>query len=156
MTKGIIGRFNSFVVKRSDKSCWAWDGNKSKQGYGKISIFGDAHLAHRISYELFKGPIPESMMVCHSCDNPECTNPEHLFLGTAQTNMSDKISKGRHKGAKRGGDHHLSKLSEFDVKRIRRIYAQGGVTQYQLADQFNVSQPEISMIVTFKKWGHVA
>ncbi len=155
MAKGFIDRFNSFVVKGKEGECWKWTANKSKQGYGKISFMGKSMLAHRASYEFFKGSI-RGLMVCHSCDNPECTNPDHLFLGTAMENMQDKIAKGRHKGAKQGSDHHLSKITEVDVAAIRHEYSTGDINQYQLAEKFGVSQSEISMIVTYKKWSHVA
>lgn len=155
MAAGLIDRLNSFVVRGLNGDCWGWSGSKHKQGYGKISVFGKSKMAHRVSYELFKGST-KGLMVCHKCDNPECTNPEHLFLGKAVDNMQDKVQKGRHRGAKKGSRHHLSKLSEFDVQRIRSIYACGKMNQYQLAEKFGVSQSEISMIVTYKKWSHVA
>ena len=74
--------------------CWLWTGTK-KRGYGSIGIFYKEYKVHRISYEIFIGPIPEGMLVCHSCDTPLCFNPLHLFLGTDQDNTMDAIKKGR-------------------------------------------------------------
>lgn len=154
MARKLIDRFRSFALPRLDSDCWSWNGNKHKQGYGKIHVDGKTELAHRVSYELFNGPA-SGYMVCHKCDNPECTNPEHLFLGCAMDNMQDKISKGRHRGARKGSRHHLSKLTEFNVQRIREMYSSGKMNQYQLAEKFGVCQAEISHIVNLKKWSHV-
>lgn len=80
--------------------CWPWLGAKNKNGYGTFSPTKELSktLAHRFAWELYRGPIPEGMLVCHTCDNPECTNPKHLFLGTPQDNMDDKVRKGRWRG----------------------------------------------------------
>jgi predicted XRE-type DNA-binding protein len=142
----------AFTEKPANSHCWAWTGSKNKQGYGKIKFLGADWMAHRLSYELRKGPTPKNMMVCHSCDNPECTNPQHLFLGSALENMQDKMAKGRHRGAKSGAKHHKSKLKGDDVIAIRQIYARKDMNQRQLGVLFGVCQSEISQIVTFKKW----
>ena len=91
-------RFWAKVVK-SD-GCWEWTAKHDKNGYGRFSPNGQYSQvpAHRFSWELHNGPVPEGMLVCHRCDNPECTNPNHLFLGTPQDNMDDKVRKGRWKG----------------------------------------------------------
>lgn len=80
--------------------CWEWRGAKSPKGYGRMSYKGEAQYTHRISYEVHKGPIEEGLCVCHSCDNPICVNPEHLWTGTHLENIQDRDAKGRHK--KRG------------------------------------------------------
>lgn len=152
MARGLIDRFNSFVSKHHAQGCWDWVGNKHKQGYGKISFMGKATLAHRISYELFVGPIPKKMMVCHTCDNPSCVNPDHLFTGRAIDNMHDKINKGRHKGASKGEDHHNSKLTDSDIQMIR----ESEKTQYELAQELGVSQSHICQIRRYQRWQHVA
>lgn len=96
--KGVEERFWDKVTKT--ETCWTWSAKKDKNGYGRFSPSGETSQlpAHRFSWELHNGPIPEGLLVCHHCDNPECTNPSHLFLGTPQDNMTDKVLKGRWKG----------------------------------------------------------
>ena len=152
MAKGIFPRFMQYVSVAGEDECWEWNGYR-RGGYGSFKMFGSLMCAHRVSYELFVRPAGDHMMVCHKCDNPICVNPNHLFLGSAQENMDDKISKGRHQGAKKGSRHHFAKLSEWQVKEIKLQI--GEVSQYFLADKYGVSQTIISNIKTGKRWGHV-
>ena len=95
----LLKRFTSHVDKSGD--CWLWQPGKDKDGYGKIKVAGKHLRAHRLSYELYVGPIPESVMVLHRCDVPGCVNPDHLWLGTALDNNRDRDQKGRNRYAKR-------------------------------------------------------
>lgn len=83
------------VESDNDRGCFGWGGRKSVKGYGKLLVDGREWRAHRLAYHVYVGDIPEGMMVLHRCDNPPCTNPDHLFLGDAKTNMDDCITKGR-------------------------------------------------------------
>lgn len=88
-------RFWMYVGKNSNTDCWEWTGSKTLTGYGHLNINAKSIYAHRISYELFNGPIPDGLCVCHSCDNPGCVNPSHLWVGTMADNMHDRDAKGR-------------------------------------------------------------
>lgn len=125
-------------------SCWIWTGSiDPTTGYGKLSKgrrLGPTH-AHRVSWEIHFGPIPKGLFVCHRCDNRPCVRPDHFFLGTNEENMIDAALKDR-----------LGKLSQTQIDEIRTQYKTGSVTQYQLADEFGVSQLTISRVVRRK--GH--
>jgi len=106
--------------------------------------------AHRFSYQHFKGPIPEGMCVCHTCDNPSCVNPDHLFLGTHTDNMRDKMSKGRG-GHLIGSRHQGSKLTEQQVLAIRADKRR----QIDIAAAYGIKQPQVSEIKRRVAWTHI-
>jgi hypothetical protein len=145
-----IRNFWKYVVKSN--SCWSWLGPKNRRGYGMIGsslLSAFRTSSHRFSYELHKGKIPDGLFVCHKCDNPECTNPDHLFLGTPLDNMQDKIKKGRQKVA----GCCVSKLTEQDVIDIRKDTTS---TYSQLAEKYgHKSIGGISAIKNGKSWKHV-
>lgn len=102
--------------------------------------------AHRYSYEVHKGKIPSGIFVCHTCDNPLCVNPDHLFLGTHEDNMRDMVEKGRsHK--KNGEEMHTSKLKNKQAREIRSLYETGKYSQSFLGGKYGVSQSVIGRIV---------
>ena len=102
MTKLNYKEYIPTRIKIDDNDCWIWQHEKTEKGYGIMYIYMPGHpkrgvrrKAHRISYEAFNGPIPEGLLVCHTCDVPSCVNPEHLFVGTPKDNMQDMMRKGR-------------------------------------------------------------
>lgn len=145
-------------IKRSD-GCWEWQAACDKGGYGRftLNLNGPTRrtvrvFAHRAIYDMLKGSVPANMQVCHTCDNPPCCNPDHLFLGTPADNMADKIAKGR---AACGAIMRTnSKLTEEVVREIRSLH--GAVMQKDLAHRFGVSKQTISKIVLRQHWKHVA
>jgi len=133
-----------------DDGCWNWTGAKAA-GYGRFGKKSNVRYAHRFSYELHYGDIPDKMLVCHRCDNPTCVNPKHLFLGTPLDNMRDKVQKGRAKGGK-GIRNARNKLTEAQVLTIRDRWAAGEQNKRRLAREFGVCPQQITNIITGKHW----
>lgn len=126
------------IIRDSNKwfgHCWNWKGHK-KKGYGYFSFHQILYRAHRISYEIVYGEIPEGKLICHKCDNPACVNPHHLFLGTAKENTHDMIRKGRLK-KNRGENKGVSYRKETGKWRARymRDYKTILVGQFDTREQ---------------------
>lgn len=146
-------------IKRTEQGCWEWSGDRHPAGYGYITRKGNGirrrTVAHRVSWEMFVGPIPAGLLVCHHCDNPPCVNPEHLFIGTNADNRRDSVNKGRHgHGACRGDAHPFAKLDENKVREIRALRA-AGVVGSRLAERFGVSVGLIHNITARRVWKHI-
>jgi len=134
-------------IPEPNTGCHLWTGGYQTSGYGAVSYSRDGikywKQAHRFSWEVQRGPIPEEMQVCHKCDNPACVNVEHLFLGTNSDNMRDAVAKGRHGGRKRRGENHpLAKLSDAQALEIRSSLERG----VDLAKRYGVSPATICVI----------
>ena len=142
----VEGRLLSKVQKT--ETCWLWLADKVTGGYGRIKVGRGLKLAHRVSYELFVGKIPNGMQVLHSCDNPPCVNPKHLFLGNDRINVDDKIRKKRHCF---GENHPKAKITEKDVFLIRS----SDLSKNQLAKAFGLTAQSISDILLRKSWRHL-
>ena len=165
-SKGIKHRpLEERLLKLSDRSggvdaCWNWIGAKrGYQGYGAIKVDRKQLVASRVSYELYCGPIPDGMFVCHTCDNPSCINPKHLFIGTPADNMTDRDRKGRYRYTPRpnlpkGEMHHKAKLTADKVRQIRQLHEQG-VSYSRLVQQFGISKTNIADICHRRTWQHI-
>jgi hypothetical protein len=141
-------RFWKKVTKALENECWLWTGCKQgSNGYGYFRISKDAgnQVAHRFSYELHKGQIPMGMIVCHTCDNPICVNPNHLFVGTHQDNAIDRESK------KRSDYSKITKLTEKQAQEIKS----SNLSQSSLSKLYKVSRRTIASIQCGETWKHV-
>ena len=148
------------------ETCWVWIGARASYGYGSLRSGGHKgrlEKAHRISWEIHFGPIPDGLLVLHHCDNPPCVRPDHLFLGTQSDNMYDAVRKGRHVRPLGDLRHHIprgeqlgsiTKLTADDVREIRKR-ASDGETQGSIAKDFPASRQQIGQIILRKGWSHI-
>lgn len=146
-----LDRFWTFVDKRGTSGCWQWTGYTASTGYGKLWLHGSTPRAHRLSYCLHKGPIPDGHMVRHTCDNKSCVNPDHLLTGTVRDNAQDALDRDRYR---RGVDNYRARLTEDEVHAIRSAAAVGE-TQVALASRYGVSRSAIQWILKGKTWAHL-
>ena len=130
-------RFWRKVDKTGD--CWLWMGSKAGDGYGYLRIARKHVYAHRYSYTLMHGSIPDGFYVCHHCDVKNCVNPEHLFLGTPADNMLDMMQKGR---------CGTTKLSTEDVEYIKA----SDLSYTDLAARLGVTRVCINDVALGKTW----
>ena len=135
----------------SDSGCWLWLAARNDR-YGFIVVDGKNMLAHRFSYELHCEAIPANNQVLHRCDNGFCVNPKHLFLGTQQDNMTDKVNKNRQA---KGSNNGNSKLIDNDVLKIRQLLSENKYTQKEIADMFGVDPTTITNIKLRRQWRHI-
>jgi hypothetical protein len=131
-------RFWASVDKRDPNECWPWTAsvNTARDGYGRFWIKRVEYRTNRMAFYLHYGIDPGEQDACHTCDNPPCCNPVHLFTGTRKENLDDAKRKGRTaKGANRGA----AKLNDEQVREIKRLYVPRKVGCYKLADKFGVT-----------------
>jgi hypothetical protein len=155
----VISRFWKYVKK--GRGCWEWQGATHDYGYGvlniRLGLRGDHYScvarAHRISWEIHNGSIPEGFCVLHKCDNPPCVNPDHLWLGTKKDNTSDMYKKGRNRGNFREGECKAKrKLTEDQVRNIkRRLTGRRGEIS-SLAREHGVTIGAVWLIAKGKNW----
>ena len=159
-------RFWPKVDKKTPNDCWEWKTHKTR-GYGVFSIRSKPIQAHRFSYELHFGKIPDGLLICHKCDNRACVNPNHLILGTHKDNTKDMMDKGRNET----GDKHYSKrtpykvlrgsqigtsvLNEKQVMEIRNKFVPYKYSYRKLAKEYNVHRATVLRILQYKTWKHI-
>lgn len=147
--ESITERFKKFI-KTSD-SCWEWQGGKDTKSYGVFTIKKKQYKAHRVMYSLSNNiPLRElrHLCVCHTCDNPSCVNPDHLWLGTQQDNMDDMVKKGR---AATGVNNASSKLTK-EIVREARFLRSRGMAYSEMARIYNISPGAIRKAVLGITW----
>lgn len=144
-------RFWNLVQKSSHENCWSWIGAKERRGHGRFKISTKiCEYAHRYSYMLHIGSIPDGKCVLHKCDNGSCVNPSHLFLGTRGENNTDRATKGRN-APTYGECNPSAKLTAKQVKNIIERRANGDSVS-SIANDFNVSLTAIYGIISGKTW----
>lgn len=144
----VIERFRKYLVEL-ESGCIEWIGGVEGCGYGWFNhhIEGVSARAHRFAFALHHGCIDNELNVLHTCDNPPCCNPAHLFQGTQKNNVDDMVAKGRHGVYDRRGElNPMAKLTNTDVVEIRRLRAELGLTYREIAHLFPVSPDMISFI----------
>ena len=139
------------VDVRGADDCWPFIGAVNTYGYGQMHLDGKQQLAHHLTYELANGQAPGGLLVCHTCDNPACCNPAHLFLGTVAENARDAMAKGRHPHGETSG---MARLATAQVLEIRRLHA-AGAKFVELAARYGVTPENVSMICNRVTWRHV-
>lgn len=149
MTERQIKNFWAKVKVGKPDECWEWQANK--QRYGRLRLNDKNPLAHRVSWLIHFGEIPQGMCVLHKCDNPPCVNPNHLWLGTQDDNMKDMANKGKRKGI----PTHI-KLSKKDREQIKILYWINSLTQEKIAKLFGVSNGTIAHLLSGISWRDVS
>lgn len=156
ITTSVERRMRKYVHRSSDhNACWPWTGYVSPEGYGRISVSGRAYQAHRIALWLVRDFDP-SLIVCHTCDNPLCCNPNHLYAGTDADNSEDKVRRGRTRPCRGEENKGGGKLTEGDVLAIKRRYRPYAVTQQRLAAEYGVTVSMVKKIIQGRNWRHVS
>jgi hypothetical protein len=146
-----VKKFWSRVEKRGEDECWKWLGSFDKDGYGQMrnGVLRIQDRAHKFSARLHFGEIPKGMCVCHACDNRWCSNPKHLFFGSALDNQNDKVAKNRHaKGEQQGH----SKLTEVMIAEIR---SRANESYRTLCNEFDLVPSTVYRIWHNQSWKHV-
>lgn len=149
-------RFERQYEPVTESGCWIWTGAcHPVSGHGAIGSGGNKEnkplRAHRVSWELYRGPIPDGLVVCHKCDTPACVNPDHLFVGTQADNVRDMIAKGRDRKA-RGKERPDARLNDDAIRAIRS----DARSNPRIARDYGVSTAHIWNIKHRRKWAHVA
>lgn len=153
------GKFLS-RIKKTD-ACWLWvAATTAHYGHGVLRFKNKMVKAHRVSWEIFRGEVPEGMCVLHKCDIPNCVNPDHLFIGTQTDNMKDMDSKGRRGrrsegvGKSLGSKNGATKMTDADIIAIREVPARRGVGA-ALAAKFGISHSSVVRIRSRETWAHI-
>lgn len=142
--------FEKKVIKK--EGCWNWKGVILSTGYGVLEYKGKQLGTHRASWILHNGEIPEKFFICHACDNPICSNPNHLFIGKPKDNSQDMLKKNRSNRCRQNSKN--SKLNINQAKQIKELL-KNKISQFKIAKIFNVSRGTIQDIHRGKSWKNI-
>jgi hypothetical protein len=155
LTARQINNFWSKVNKRTNNGCWEWTGALNNRGYGVVNLNHSVTLAHRVSFSIVHGSPAPNLSICHTCDNPKCVYPAHLFQATHKENMLDMHRKNRQGGKVfHGSQHGMSKLTDKQVRELRDMRAKGVILR-EIAARFSISIATVSQIVRRDLWKHI-
>lgn len=150
--------FSKVAITANNEKCWLWRASTDRRGYGRFHITNNKKKfgmrAPRISFFIANGIGTNGKLVCHSCDNPNCVNPKHLFLGTSLDNTQDMMNKGRNI-FQLGSEHHNSIITEEVVLKIREYRKKTGYTYQKIADVFNIKKSHVTDIILKRRWAHI-
>lgn len=152
-------RFERQVIRSEDDgACWGWSGSRVKAGYPRVSMFkGVEARGNRVSFVLANGRLPNKEVVAHSCDNPECCNPDHLFEATHSENILDAVSKNRHVPYRATANRKTRRISDADAAYIKGVYQRcsRSLGQTALARRFGVTQAAVRLLIEGKTYREV-
>jgi hypothetical protein len=152
LSEAVIKRFWDKVDRDNVYGCWEWKAYFNKGGYGVFNIGkGLSIIASRMAFQLTKGEIINDLFVLHTCDNPRCCNPAHLYLGTDADNARDKKVRGR-SVRMFGESNGRHKITSDQVLDIRSSYCKGGISMRVLANKYDIHQSQIWRIVHGLRW----
>lgn len=162
--KALYEKLMAYSMDDPETGCRVWMRNRKKTQYGlaygktqasprKTQSPGKYWSTHRLMWRVVKGPIPEGKFVLHKCNNPPCINIEHLYIGDHNQNMQDKVKANR-QSFSRGELHPLAKITEEDVRVIRKLYAMGIVPRV-IAEKYNLTKDGVYQAATRRTWSHV-
>lgn len=150
-----LARFWSYVSVGGEDECWEWaKSNRTRTNYGNIYFNHKNWLAHRLSFFIHNGYLPDDLNVCHKCDNPPCVNPKHFFLGTNADNVADRTRKGR-SALHQGLDNGRCKLTIEQVHEIRGLCSRGEMTKRAIGKIYGVTGELVGKIHRRELWGHI-
>lgn len=137
--------WNKVNMDAEGDACWEWQSTRNEKNYGRFWFEGQRMMAHRVAYILTHEDFDRSLDVLHSCDNPPCCRPDHLFEGTNDDNVKDKVQKNR----------QAATVTPDQVLEIRRLYREEAMLQKDIAVMFGIQVPAVSRIISGIRWGHL-
>jgi len=148
ITSSVLNRFWAKVLNRGkENSCWLWSGSLNTFGYGQLNAYSGTRVsAHRLSFLIHNGYLPQDKLVCHTCNNKACVNPSHLYLGNHQINGLDAVDDGL---TPSGESHYAFISDEVFVARVKELKAQG-LSQTNIAEIMECNQSHISRLLNNK------
>ena len=151
INKPLADRISEKITYEPTSGCWLWTGGLSSYGYAAMQINKMQRLVHKIMFERCNGEVPDGGILCHTCNVRSCVNPNHLYVGTPASNYHDAVAANRHP---HGDTHGHAKLSEVDVRDMRRLYADG-MSLTAIALTFGVTRPTATKACKGASWQHV-